>query len=104
MKTLREHLTEVALQSGDEPTDECLFEILVECHPEVCKDDEDERRWYINWRHVFKVDIDGDTRYFAMTIPSMKTEEGCRSDTGFEENVDNAWEVFPRTVSKVVYE
>lgn len=104
MKSLREHLTEVATQCGDEPTDEVLFEILVECNHEVCKDDEDEHRWYINWRHVFKVTIDGYERYFAMVIPHMKTESGCRSDVGFEENVDNAWEVFPRTVSKVVYE
>ena len=103
MKTLKEYLIEYSEQHNYDTSDKGLAETLMECFPVVCKDNEDEHRWYTNWLYIYKVAIDDQDRFFAITLPVMKTEDGCWDDIGFEFNVDNAKEVFPKQVMKTVY-
>lgn len=107
MKTLRELMQEYALERYQEEIEEDreLFELLENNCKEVCKDDEDQHRWYTYWRHVYEVKHPHRaTRYFALSIPEMKGEESSWSDIDFTLEIDNAWEVFPRQVVTTVYE
>jgi hypothetical protein len=103
MKTLKEYLIEYSAAKGWDLADEDLFDTFESVAKFIMKDDEDEHRWYTIWRNVYSIEIDGVQRYFEMYIPEMHSEEGSWDDIGFTPDLDNAKEVFPKEVTRIIY-
>ena len=102
-KTLRELLTEYALQEDYDVDDDTLEELLREEFPVVWEGNVDQCRWYIDYEIVCKVtDCDQD-RYFKYSARKA-TNGDSWSDSGYKfEGINNVVEVYPIEVTTTIY-
>lgn len=102
-KTLRELLTEYALQEDWGTDDATLEELLREVFPVVWEGNEDRRRWRINYEVVCKIIDDNQERYFKYTA-CKGTNDNSWEDAGYTfEGIDNVIEVYPKEVTTIIY-
>ena len=103
MRTLKDFLVEYNTKANYGLEDESLQETLVESFETVYTGGRDEHRWYDVYDAVIKIDIDGEDRYFQTFYYETKGD-GNADDYGLEKaTIDKAFEVYPHTVSTIVY-
>lgn len=102
-KTLRELLTEYALQEDYDVDDDTLEELLREEFHVVWQGNEDQRRWRINYDVVCKI-MDGNQERFFKYTACKGTNDNSWEDAGYTfEGIDNVIEVYPKEVTTIIY-
>ena len=102
-KTLRELLTEYALQEDYDVDDDGLEDTLREEFEVVWEGNEDQRRWRINYDVVCKI-MDGNQERFFKYTACKVTNDNSWEDAGYTfEGIDNVIEVYPKEVTTTIY-
>jgi hypothetical protein len=103
MKTLRELLTEMCVNSGYDATDESLEETLRECSEIVHTGPSDSHRWYDVYDVVGKLTDGGKDRFFEFSSCSAAGDNSWE-DAGYcFEGIDNVPEVYPKETTAITY-
>ena len=104
MKTLRELLVEYNTKKGYGLEEDTLMESLLDDFEVMEVGEHDRHRWYSTFEKVIKLEDNGVERFFKVEDIDVHGECADKYDCGWEDNVDNAWEVFPKEVTTIVYE
>ena len=105
--SLKQYIEDLNKKEGylDSSADED-YEHFIECLSECVaqEETESEHRWYDVRKQVHKVTIYGEERFFE-TFYYHITGDNCARDMGLDlPNIDYVTEVFPKTITKTIYQ
>ena len=106
-KTLKEFVVEYNKKYGyDSDCPVSLYESFIECLSKnvVQEETESEHRWYDVRSVVHEVHIDQEIRYFSTFDYHITGDNSARDMDLDMPTLDDVYEVFPKSITRTVYE